>query len=153
MTAKRADSRPWVSSAEVFGRVVAHLRQRAGLSSRDLAAAMDIAPASVGRIEAGGIDPTFQLAARVSKVLAVRPIESLGGAHEAWNATLLLDLTRHVLGEVSEFYRPAWVPRGKSLPKPNIKGKAVAGLVHLPVARWLQRMHAAGWPTSVLAGR
>ncbi len=153
MPSPTPDGRPWVDSAEVFGRIVAVLRDRAGLSSRDLARAMGIATGSVGRIEAGGTAPTFQLAARITLVLADRPVEARGGQREPWNATLLLDLTRSVLDEVSEVYRPVWVPRGKSLPSPNIKGKAVIGLVHLPVARWIQHMHAAGWPTSVLDRR
>ncbi len=144
------NEKPLVDCAEVFGRIVAQLRERAGLSSRDLAARLQIGSASVGRLETGNVMPTFLVAAKVAAALRA-PVGDR--RPEPWTALLLFDVQQHVLHELSRHYRPAWNLNKKSPGTPIATGKAVAGAVQLPVLDWLAKMEAAGWPQSVLDRR
>ncbi|MEO2236872.1 MAG: helix-turn-helix transcriptional regulator [Candidatus Poseidoniia archaeon] len=139
-----------INSAEVFGRIVALLRSRVGLSSRDLAAQMGGSIAAVGRLEAGRTLPNFPVAARVAGILSRTPTVT-DRVLEPWNALLLHDLLRSVLSELEAAgYQPLWIMRGKSLPQPAVTGRAIAQLVELPARRWLEYMETAGWPQCLL---
>ncbi len=73
---------------------ISTLRRVNGLSARQLAALVDVAPTTVTRIESGAVSPSFDLAQEILKVLG-EPIGFTGvadkGAIEA--ARLALDLT------------------------------------------------------------
>lgn len=70
---------------------ISTLRRANGLSARQLAALVDVAPTTVTRIEAGGVSPSFDLASEIMQVLG-EPIGFTGSANIAVLAAARLAL-------------------------------------------------------------
>ncbi len=104
---------------------ISTLRRVNGLSARQLAALVDVAPTTVTRIEAGQVSPSFDLAQEILKVLG-EPIGFTGvadqGAIEA--ARLALDLTLAI--EVTPDVQ-AWWQRWARLGLVDSSGRAIPG--------------------------
>jgi transcriptional regulator with XRE-family HTH domain len=55
-----------------LGRAVRSLREQQGLSAPDLAAAVDLPPAQIAALEAGRLDPEFELLLTLADSMEVR---------------------------------------------------------------------------------
>jgi transcriptional regulator with XRE-family HTH domain len=57
----------------VLGRAIREIRQERGASAEDLATAADVALAQIRALEAGDVDPTYELLLALGEALGVRP--------------------------------------------------------------------------------
>lgn len=86
---------------------ISTLRQANGLSARQLAALVDVAPTTVTRIEAGAVSPSFALASEIMQVLG-EPIGFAGSADGAVIAAARVALDPALPIEVSDGVREWW---------------------------------------------
>ncbi len=117
-----------VAKSEVFGRIVVLLRERAGLSSRDLAKILDVGYASVARIEAGNNIPTIIQVEAICAALNRAPMKMAG----CWTPVRVLSLFQHVVAHLGPYYEARWKPQEGAM-----RGRAVIGLVVGPFNEWI----------------
>ncbi|ACZ31127.1 transcriptional regulator, XRE family [Xylanimonas cellulosilytica DSM 15894] len=86
---------------------ISTLRRANGLSARQLAALVDVAPTTVTRIEAGSVSPSFDLAQEIMRVLG-EPIGFTGGADPDAIAAGRLSLDPTLQLEATEGVRAWW---------------------------------------------
>lgn len=104
---------------------ISTLRRVNGLSARQLAALVDVAPTTVTRIEAGVVSPSFDLAQEVLAVLG-EPIGFTGTADVSAIATARLALEPK-LGVAVTPGVEAWRQRWARIGLIDVKGRAING--------------------------
>ena len=104
---------------------ISTLRRVNGLSARQLAALVDVAPTTVTRIESGAVSPSFDLAQEILTVLGepigftgVADVSAIAAARLALDPTLAVPLAPGV-----EAWRPRWARIGLV----DETGRVVAG--------------------------
>lgn len=104
---------------------ISTLRRVNGLSARQLAALVDVAPTTVTRIEAGAVSPSFDLAQEILTVLGepigftgVADIAAIAAARLALDPTLVIAVTTGV---------EAWQQRWTRIGLVDAAGRAVPG--------------------------
>ncbi len=65
-------SQPQSPNLASLGRAVRSLRERQGLTARDLAEAIGVSPAEIAVLEEGSLDPDFELLLTLADSLGVR---------------------------------------------------------------------------------
>ena len=120
-----------VAKSEVFGRIVALLRERVGLSSRDLAKVLGVGSATVARIEAGRSVPTIVQVEAICE--ALNRTFAKGDRDERWTPVRVLSLFQHVVAHLGPYYEARWKPQGDDV----LRGRAVVGLIIGPFNEWL----------------
>ena len=104
---------------------ISTLRRVNGLSARQLAALVDVAPTTVTRIEAGQVSPSFDLAQEILAVLGepigftgTADVNAIAAARLALDPTLGLAVTQGV---------DAWRQRWARIGLIDVKGRAISG--------------------------
>lgn len=104
---------------------ISTLRRVNGLSARQLAALVDVAPTTVTRIEAGAVSPSFDLAQEILAVLG-EPIGFTGAADVSAVAAARLALDPK-LGLAVTPGVEAWRQRWARIGLIDVKGRAISG--------------------------
>jgi transcriptional regulator with XRE-family HTH domain len=104
---------------------ISTLRRANGLSARQLAALVDVAPTTVTRIEAGAVSPSFDLAQELLAVLG-EPIGFTGVADTAAIAAARAALDP-ALGIVVTTRAEAWLLRWARIGLVDVSGRVVPG--------------------------
>ncbi|MGH8827850.1 MAG: helix-turn-helix transcriptional regulator [Jiangellaceae bacterium] len=105
--------------------LISTLRRVNGLSARQLAALVDVAPTTVTRIEAGAVSPSFDLAQEILTVLG-EPIGFTGVVDTAAIAAARLALDP-ALGIAATLEVRMWWQRWARLGLVDVSGRAVPG--------------------------
>lgn len=104
---------------------ISTLRRVNGLSARQLAALVDVAPTTVTRIESGAVSPSFDLAQEILEVLG-EPIGFTGVADKGSIASSRLALDSTLAIEVTPDVQ-AWWKRWARLGLVDSSGRAIPG--------------------------
>jgi len=77
-----SEDRSTIDELRAFGAAVGELRTKRGMSVDELAAATRTTPRRIKRLEAGQVDPRYDLLVALVKALRVRPSLLIGQAEE-----------------------------------------------------------------------